>query len=843
VPGGRTETVTAPGGLTWERTFDVAGQLVEAVDPTGLATTYTYDSAGRQASVTTGTAGTVSYGYDVVGQMVSVTDANANTTSFTYDWRGNRTSMTDAAENVWRWTYDTRGRLATEVDPLDRTTTHGWSADGRTQTTALPSGRTTSTTTNEFGQVVARTVGADAWSYAYDTAGRLTDTAGPDGTTSYSYDPAGQLVEVDGPDGVASYTWDTAGRLVERELAGAVTTYGWGATNGLLEGVSVDVDGIGDSDVAFTYDASGQRATETFDGGQRTWVRTNGRVTGYQETLGSVVVRDATVTWNGAGQIATVSDAVASTTWNLGWDPAGQLTSIDDGTTTRALTYTVLGQRATDTVTGTYSYDPAGQLVERIAPDTSVHTYSYDPDGRRSTETIDTVLAATYTWDTAGRLVEIDRGTTTTTLGHSSAGWLDTISHDNGTSIDTWNLTFDAHDPAVGLAAITDPDDTTAWTIGTGGRTTAQLTADGIDALSRDLFDTPTTPGGLDPFGDTTTAGVAADAIGYRGEVTTDGLVYLRHRHHDPTTAQFLTKDPLDGVPSTPTITNPYHHTDNNPITKTDPSGLRPVECKYDGNGCRYIVNDLMVGPQESSARSTPISHIECWQASDYRAEAVRAGNEAGVDPRMVYAIFHRESKCPRGPIIDKVAHQKWLCCGGDYPTLGPINIDLAALSVTVEKHSILWGAVPGWDPKLHAGRIGDHAWILIDTSEGHAMFAARVAAYRLSDLLGQLDKLAARYRIKMITPQQFVDKKGAEPASFFYFRSSLLGLGWFGGGEQRGGRVVEQGEYRMNQALGAQFFVKANTAREPDRCYINVYGNSFQSAVLALGIGSRTTC
>lgn len=383
--------------------------------------------------------------------------------------------------------------------------------------------------------------------------------------------------------GIASYTWDTAGRLVVRELAGAVTTYGWGATNGLLEGVSVDVDGIADSDVAFTYDASGQRATETFDGGQRTWVRTNGRVTGYQETLEGTLVRDATIGWNGAGQIATVSDAVASTTWNLGWDPAGQLTSIDDGTTTRALTYTDLGQRATDTATGVYTYDSAGQLVERIAPDTSVHTYGYDPDGRRSTETIDDVLAATYTWDTAGRLVEIDRGATSTTLGHSSAGWLDTISHDDGTSIDTWNVTFDAHDPAVGLAAVTDPDDTTAWSVGTGGRTSTQLTAGGVGPVSRDLFDTPTTPGDLDPFGDTTTTGVVAAAIGYRSELTTDRLVYLRHRHYDPTTAQFLTKDPLDGVPSTPTITNPYHHTDNNPITKTDPTGLRPGDDEFGG--------------------------------------------------------------------------------------------------------------------------------------------------------------------------------------------------------------------------------------------------------------------
>jgi len=37
-----------------------------------------------------------------------------------------------------------------------------------------------------------------------------------------------------------------------------------------------------------------------------------------------------------------------------------------------------------------------------------------------------------------------------------------------------------------------------------------------------------------------------------------------------------ITRDPLDGQNGTPTESNPYHYTDNDPINRTDPTGKRP---------------------------------------------------------------------------------------------------------------------------------------------------------------------------------------------------------------------------------------------------------------------------
>ena len=68
-----------------------------------------------------------------------------------------------------------------------------------------------------------------------------------------------------------------------------------------------------------------------------------------------------------------------------------------------------------------------------------------------------------------------------------------------------------------------------------------------------------------------------AVALGYRGELTVDGLVWLRHRAYDPATRAFLqrrTRCRRCRAPRTPA--NPYHYAGNDPVNAVDPLGLRP---------------------------------------------------------------------------------------------------------------------------------------------------------------------------------------------------------------------------------------------------------------------------
>jgi RHS repeat-associated protein len=60
--------------------------------------------------------------------------------------------------------------------------------------------------------------------------------------------------------------------------------------------------------------------------------------------------------------------------------------------------------------------------------------------------------------------------------------------------------------------------------------------------------------------------------------MTVSGLLHLRNRDYDAETGTFTTPDPLDGVDGTPTVGNPYHYADNDPLNRVDPLGLSATD-------------------------------------------------------------------------------------------------------------------------------------------------------------------------------------------------------------------------------------------------------------------------
>lgn len=82
----------------------------------------------------------------------------------------------------------------------------------------------------------------------------------------------------------------------------------------------------------------------------------------------------------------------------------------------------------------------------------------------------------------------------------------------------------------------------------------------------------PVTTYSHDPHGNPTgTTGTISNPFRYAGEYhdTESGLIYLRARYYDPTTAQFLTRDPLAAMSR-----EAYSYGSNNSTNNTDPTGL-----------------------------------------------------------------------------------------------------------------------------------------------------------------------------------------------------------------------------------------------------------------------------
>jgi RHS repeat-associated protein len=74
-----------------------------------------------------------------------------------------------------------------------------------------------------------------------------------------------------------------------------------------------------------------------------------------------------------------------------------------------------------------------------------------------------------------------------------------------------------------------------------------------------------------------------AERVRYDGE---DGLYWMSVRAYDPTLGRFISHDPLGRLAKRGWDTQPYIYASNNPLNRTDPSGLFGGRPLHDGDGC-----------------------------------------------------------------------------------------------------------------------------------------------------------------------------------------------------------------------------------------------------------------
>ncbi len=404
--GNRTALTDANANTT-TFAYDEKDQLVTVTDARGGSVTYAYDAAGNKTRMTDANSHATNYTYDALGRLLTVTDSLAHTTTYAYDANGNKTSIVDAKAQTTTFTYDALNRL-TKIQYPTSNVQYTYDAVGNRLTMADPTG-TTTYTYDGFDRLTRVQSPISNLQYSYDAVGNRTRIVYPSGSAvTYTYDAANRLTNVtDWASRAFAYIYDAASNRTRLNYPnGAYTTYTYDALNrhtaltttgasGTLFTASYALDNVGNrmqmvdsegttnysydtlyrlsnfqsptSNVQYTYDAMGNRATMTTTG--------SGTTNYSYDVADRLLAAGATAfTWDNNGNQLTKGAAIYA------YDAANRLTQVVNGGTTVQFTYDGDGKRANKTVNSAatnYAYDVNASLPVVLTETTSSNTTTY----------------------------------------------------------------------------------------------------------------------------------------------------------------------------------------------------------------------------------------------------------------------------------------------------------------------------------------------------------------------------------------------------------------------------------------------------------------------------------
>jgi RHS repeat-associated protein len=550
---------------------DAQGRPEVVTDPLGHETKYKYDGNGNLEVLTNANGHATTYVYNAVDQRTEVKAANGNTAKMAYDAEGNVESKTDGNNHTTKYEHNLLNQLTKTTDPLKRETTRTYYTAGNLKELKDAKGRTTT--------------------YTYDAGDRLekidySDAATPDVTYKYGKDD--EVTEMTDGTGTSKNTYDELDRLTESK-------------NGNAEVVKYEYN-LGDEITKITY-PNGQAVVRKFD--------TAGRLESTKDWLGN----ETKFAYNRDSMPATTTfPATTENKDEYAYDRADRLekTTMKRGATTLAsLTYARknAGQLESVTQTGlpgaekpTYGYDEkermtsgAGSVFKYDAADSPTEVagtvqkfdeasqlteagstkYVYDEVGER-TETKPSVGPVTkYSYDQDGNLISANKeGSIEDTYAYDGNG-LRSSQKISGVKA---QLTWDGVSGGLPLLLY---DGTRYYLYGPDGTPFEQITGETVAYLHHDQQGstrlltnssgeakgkyTYTPYGAVQEFSGSTSTPLGFDGQ-YRNEST--GLIYLRARSYDPTTAQFMSVDPQVAETG-----EAYGYAGADPVNAGDPSG------------------------------------------------------------------------------------------------------------------------------------------------------------------------------------------------------------------------------------------------------------------------------
>jgi RHS repeat-associated protein len=536
--------------------YSPAGQVTTTVFGNGASTTRTYNGSAmyRLSQLRTRAQGGTkvqdfAYTYDPVGNITllnNTANSTANaTTLFTYDALNRLllASTTAAASTPYSntYSYDSLGNMLSILNG-------GLASSSPPSTSTYTYGNTGFANPDAVTQIAN---GLSTTTYAYDNNGNLISRGTGTATTTYTYDYANRLISLFAGGATTTYVYDAFGQRVLQAGTSTSTIYPfkW-----------YSVASSTNSSTSTDYIFNGDSLLATVDNSSSSGAGGGGPTDTGQKTAGTVNV---TGNWSNltVSQIATSDDAWASCFASC--LTAGQVSNFTFGV-------------------------PSGAAISGIAVTVEIHCSGLCTSGRYAG------VAPSLSWNNGTTFTSSKTATTTSatdivqTFGGASDTWGRTW-NDTEFASSTFRLKL-AGANSQGTVNVDQVQVRVYYTPSGGSTSTSTSVVSYIHPDHLGSTNVVTDKNGavvqtLDyfPYGGTRVSasiGGADSGRKYIGQFADQsGLDYLNARYYNSSQGQFISQDPVFlGDPKQQTLQDPqslnsYSYSNDNPISKKDPTG------------------------------------------------------------------------------------------------------------------------------------------------------------------------------------------------------------------------------------------------------------------------------
>ncbi|MER7912819.1 polymorphic toxin-type HINT domain-containing protein [Streptomyces sp. NPDC096068] len=657
--GNRT-AVTDPAGNAWTYTYDARGRVTSATDPDTGTTTTQYDAADRPSVVTDALGQSIHTTYDVLGRTTAVREGSATATpvkEFKYDKDGalglleeskRHTTSGDYVNRITGYDIEYRPTGRETVVPSNAMTT-GLSGTYAYSYTYTLTGKPLSTTLPAKGGLASEKVIT-----RYNEDGLPEATSGRDWyTTDATYSPYGEVLRtvssaqpyrVWTTNFINNHTGQLQRSVTDRETEGPhrVTDIRYAYdTSGMITASARENDSASGKtwdNQCFTYDAMGELVnawTSSIAPPALTQTETGGK--GCKAASGAA--------WGHRPDGTPSSGPVADAPHQAGTTPPANLagtapdsTTVATGTTAyrQSFTFDWLGNRATMT-----DHDPAGDTTKNTGytykysanqphtllsadstPTGKSSSYTYNATGTTKTRDLPgTIPTQTLQWTNEQKLESNTAGGVKTTYVYDAEGNRILENSPTGSTLYLGETELTTNGTTITRASRSYSQAGAPTVVRT---TNGTSTGHGLTALIADHLGTANTAVELSgtgtqaqavtrrhfkPYGELrgpkpTTWPNKRGYLGVGIDDTATGLTHIGAREYDQNTGRFISADPLIDI-ADPLQMNGYTYANGNPVSKSDPTGLRPDGiCGGNSNTCR----------PDNQGNEMSVTYHETWQ-------------------------------------------------------------------------------------------------------------------------------------------------------------------------------------------------------------------------------------